>query len=150
MVINPPVSSKKERKQERQLNSYQFWGKTNAETRPLNGVFPRPERRVSGSWSCPPEVLQKSCKKWLVWTKGFLAIIWKLLQKAIVKYHILSCYLTSLNEAYVRVGICFSFCGDAQFKYEGLSPKDTFLEQDRNINGRMVWRSLSHLITEFQ
>lgn len=60
MVTNPPVSSKKERKQARQLKPYQFWGKTNAKNGPRNVTFPRPEGRVSCSWSSPPEFLQKS------------------------------------------------------------------------------------------
>ena len=145
MVMDPPVSSKKERKWARQLKSYQFWGKTNAKNGLLNTVFPRPEGRVSCSWSSPPEFLQKSCEKWLIWTKRSFTIIWMPLEKADVKCHILCCYLTGLKEEWnlCQSRYLFFLLWRCTFQCEGFSQKDTFLEQDNDMKRRMLWRSLS-------
>lgn len=143
--MNPPVSSKKERKQARQLKPYQFWGKTNAKTRPLNAMFPRPEGRFYCSWSYPPEFLQKSCEKWLVWTKGCFTIIQTPLEKADVKCHILCCYLTGLKEEWslCQSQYLFFLLQMCTLQCEGFSWKDTFLKRDSNMKRRTLWRSLS-------
>lgn len=106
MVMHPPFSSEEERKSKawitsnspgQQLNLISFEVRQMLNW-PLSAMFSKPEGRVSCSWSSPSRVFQKSCEKWLVWTKGSFTIIWKPLEKADVKCHVLCCYLTGPKE----------------------------------------------------
>lgn len=146
IVMNPPISSKEERKSNawialnslRQQPNLHIFEERQMPNQHLNVMFSI-QREYFLFSILPFKVFQKCCEKWLVRTKESFTTIRKPLEQADVKCHVICCYLMGHKEEW-------SSCQNQYFFFllwrytlqlEGFSQKDTLVKNDSDMKNAL-------------